>query len=176
MGFHKKMVVIRLTSSLAKKMNLKLAEAQIQSTSKLGDWYASDFRLGSKHLILCTSSIGRWPIVISAAPYKNFHERLIAELKPSLLGLGISEKIIDEELTHFNEIHYGKNVDKALVGTMVESIKTCEHYYYHNPEVITNLREISKNLAHIPHMSKVKGWPEDMTRDALNKQLLKLIK
>jgi hypothetical protein len=59
---------------------------------------------------------------------------------------------------------------------MVESIKTCEHYYYHNPKVVFDLREISKNLAHIPHMSKVKGWPEDMTRDALIKPSLSLIK
>jgi len=160
-------VVIRLTSSLAKKMSLNLTETQEQSTSKLGDWYASDFRLGSKHLILCTSSIGRWPIVISAAPYKNFHERLISELKPSLKWLGISDDLIDKELTQFNEIQYGKNKDRSLVGTMVDSIKSCEHYFYNDPEIGSDLIEISKRLAHIPHMSKVKGWPEDMTREAL---------
>ncbi len=156
-------------------MNLKLSESHVQSSSKLGDWYATGFRLGSKQLILCTSSIGRWPILINAAPYKNFHERLISELKPSLLKLGVPEDAIDDELKQFDEIHYATNSDRSLVGQMVDSVKMCKFYYERNGENLTNLQWMSEKLAHVPHMSQVKGWPEDMTREAFKKPSLKLV-
>lgn len=169
------MVLFRLTLSLAKKMKLKLSDSKTHSTSKLGDWFATDFRLGSKHLILCTSSIGRWPILIDAAPYKNFHERLISELRPSLLKLGVTEEDIAEELKHFDEIHYAKNIDRSMVGQMVDSVKTCKFYYERSGENLINLQWMSEKLAHVPHMSQVKGWPEDMTREAFMKPSLKLV-
>lgn len=123
------MITLRITSSLAKKLKIKLGHAKSESTSKLGDWYAMDFRLGSNHYILCTSDKARLSIVLDAAPYMNFFERLVSELPIVLRSIGIPGVLIKDEIEQFSSIYYAKTVDRSVRGTMVEAVKALKYYF-----------------------------------------------
>lgn len=156
------MIILRLTLSLAKKMNLKLSESQTQSTSKLGDWYASDFRLGPRQFILCTSVKSRFPIVLEAAPYKTFPERLVAELRIALMALGLSQVQVEQELFHFSEIQFAKTKDRSVVGTIVDSIKSLEFMYEAGRINTEDRKWMNGYLARTPHV-KLNSDPNEMT-------------
>lgn len=156
------MIVLRLTSSLAKRMSIKLSETQEHSTSKLGDWYAVDFHLGTRQFILCTSEKGRLPIVIEGAPYKKFTERLVSDLRYVLAELGISQDQIDEELSHFSKTHFAKTKDRSVVGTMVDSVKGLEFMFEIGRLDPDNRKQMHSYLAQTPHV-KLNSYPEEMT-------------
>lgn len=156
------MIVFRLTSSLAKKMSLRLSEPQAESTSQLGDWYATDFRLGPRKFILCTSQNGRFPLVIEAAPYKKFPDRLVRELKISLNELGVSQAIVETEISNFDKLQFAKTIDRSVVGTMVDSIKNLgfmNDIGQINPD---DRKWMNNYLARTPHV-KLNSYPTEMT-------------
>lgn len=167
----KEMITFRLTKSLAKKLNLKLKDSLYQSTSKFGDWYATDFRLGHRQFILCTSEKGRFPIVVEAAPYKNFHERLVYSLKLALTSLGVSQAQIETELMQFNEYQYAKTSDRSVTGTMVDSIKQLEAFYSYKAMNLDNCQVMSEYLSKVPHLA-LKSFPDQMTLELFQKPLL----
>ena len=70
------MIIIRPTASLAKRMRVKLLGNDVTSTAQLGDWYANDIVLNRKQFTLCASSTSRLAVILDAAPYATFPDRL----------------------------------------------------------------------------------------------------
>jgi len=58
------MVVLRPTARLALKLRMRLAEFNHQSTTRLGDWYATDLNLGRRRLVICVSELSRLAVVL----------------------------------------------------------------------------------------------------------------
>lgn len=122
------MIIIRPTSTLAKKLKVKLGEDKLASSAQLGDWYAKDFRLGRKHFIMCVSSTTRLGVVLSAAPYQSFNKRLKDGVSHLLKHFKINDKEIQEELDQMDSISWGKTINRSILGTLVDYVKSLEYY------------------------------------------------
>jgi hypothetical protein len=122
------MIIIRPTSTLAKKLKVRLGEDKLASSARLGDWYAKDFRLGRKHFIMCVSSTTRLGLVLPAAPYQSFHERLKDGVSHLLKHFKINDKEIQKELDQMASISWGKTINRSKLGTLVDYVKSLEYY------------------------------------------------
>lgn len=114
------MVIIRPTASLAKRMRVKLAPTDVESTTRLGDWYAMDIVLSKKQFVLCVSSTSRLSVVLEAAPYASFPKRLPAALSAVLRSIGVSESDSTDEINRMSDVVLAKTVDRSIIGSMNE--------------------------------------------------------
>ncbi len=65
------MLIIRATSSLAKKIKVS-ASTTIQGNAPfISEWYAKDFRFERANLVLYVNAKTFLPVVVKAAPYKE---------------------------------------------------------------------------------------------------------
>lgn len=112
-------IIIRPTASLAKRMGIKLLPSEARSSGKLGDWYANDIVLGRKRYILCVSEYARLSLLLKAAPYANWPERLAPALKALLLKIGVPEKTVEAEIATM-ESHYmiAKTNSRSVLGSI----------------------------------------------------------
>lgn len=112
------MIVIRPTASLAKRMKLKLTSTDQKSESQLGDWYAVDFILSRRQFILCVSSLPRLAVVMEAAPYATFPERLCDAVTEVLKSIGVSEGNVQAERIKMDRFTIAKTENKSILGTL----------------------------------------------------------
>jgi hypothetical protein len=159
------MVLIRLTASLVKKSKLKVSEPTQSSENSLGEWYAHDFRLGSSHFILCVCAKTRIGIVIPAAPYQKFAQRLKPELAKLLREIGINESVIEAELKKMEGCAFGKTQDRSVLGTVSENIKHLQFLQDDHRFDGPNYFSMTKYVTNIP-CSALRDFPIDLTFDA----------
>jgi len=117
------MIVVRPTQSLAKRMGTKLNPELSKSMTVLGDWYAQDVVLNRKQFIFCMSERGRLPILISAAPYANFPERLSDAVGEMLLVLGVPKETAHKEWLAMQEFVLGKTDNRSVMGTIKQFLE-----------------------------------------------------
>ena len=115
------MIIVRPVADLAKRMKLKLTQSEQTSTNLLGDWYAIDIMLNRKHYVLCMSEKARLAIVLNAAPYASFHQRLQENLKLLLKEIGITPDKINAELAEMEQIILAKTTNRSILGSMNEA-------------------------------------------------------
>src|SRR5207245_1147260 len=100
-------------------MGIKLGTQEAgMSSNLLGDWYACDVVINRGQFILCTSEKARLSVVLAAAPYATFPDRLPAALSPILSALGIPQSQINRELSEMREIRLAKALNRSLTGTL----------------------------------------------------------
>jgi hypothetical protein len=114
------MVVIRPTGDLAKRMKVKLIARDEQSSTLLGDWYALDLVLAQRQYVLCVSENGRLPMLLNAAPYSTFPERLPNALADVLPRLGIPSDKIKDEVFRMADSVLAKTANRSVLGSMNE--------------------------------------------------------
>lgn len=93
---------------------------EIVSTTRLGDWTATDIILSRKQYVLCACDNSRLAIILKGAPYHTVAERLPAELGALLASMGISKEMIAHETSRMETIHYAKTVNRSILGTLNE--------------------------------------------------------
>jgi hypothetical protein len=114
------MVIFRPTSSLAAKMGLKIAATPLRSETRLGDWYAKDIRLGTRHMVLCVNELSRLAVVMDGAPYASIPERFPAAVRQLLEAIVPSTKEIGLELAAMQTISIAKTSSRSVLGSMNE--------------------------------------------------------
>lgn len=114
------MIVIRPTGDLAKRMKIKLTATNERSSTLLGDWYALDLVLDRQQYILCLSENGRLPLVLKAAPYANFPERLPSAVTDLLIGIGVPHEKAQQEVAKMDTAILAKTVNRSVLGSLNE--------------------------------------------------------
>ena len=114
------MVIIRPTGDLAKRMKVKLAQTGERSSTLLGDWYARDLVLDRQQYILCVSEHGRLPVILSAAPYANFPDRLVDALPIVLQKIEVPVKKAEVEVAKMDRVVLAKTASRSILGSMNE--------------------------------------------------------
>jgi hypothetical protein len=112
------MVVIRPTADLAKRMGTKLSAINKVSNNLLGDWYAIDIVLDHKQYILCVCENGRLPVVLKAAPYASFSDRLPFALSQVLQLINIPSEKRTEEINLTKDYVLAKTMNRSVLGSM----------------------------------------------------------
>ena len=112
------MVTLRLTHKLQKLLDIDLTEQLRPTTSKLGDWYANLVPTYSGDLIVL---VNEKTLLSVAIPIWEFdHLLLWFRLRiGNLLGMiGIQSKVIENELSHYDHIQFGKTRSRSVLGSM----------------------------------------------------------
>lgn len=112
------MIIIRPTASLAKRMKIKLKPSELKSDTSLGDWFALDFVLSRKQFIMCVSQKSRLAVVMDAAPYATFPDRIQDAICEFLKVIGVTDANIDSERLKMSPTILAKTDDKSILGTM----------------------------------------------------------
>jgi len=112
------MVTLRLTHKLQKLLDIDLTEQLEPTTSRLGDWYANLVPTYSGDLIIFLNEKTLLSVAIPIWESDNllslFRLRVV-----NLLGMiGIQPKVIENELSHYDHIQFGKTRSRSVLGSM----------------------------------------------------------
>jgi len=140
--------------------------ATTETTTALGDWYATLVYARPKHLVLCVSERSRLAVVLHAAPLSTLVPRFVPALDEVLQALGVSEAAIGREEREMAPIHLGPTQSRSILGTMNEYVKMLEYKEYDEADAGSPL-QISLSLSRI--LWSPLGWryPEEVTRELL---------
>ncbi|MBK8202501.1 MAG: hypothetical protein IPK68_09385 [Bdellovibrionales bacterium] len=154
------MIIIRPTSSLAKRMKVKIQSTDLKSTTKLADWYALDLVLDRKQFILCVSSISRLAVIMDAAPYATFPRRLCDAVTEVLRVIGVDESSIQEERVQMDEIQLAKTENKSILGSMNEYRFQLEAWNQMGRMNLSDTLEMSMYLSKMISLVLPDGYPQ----------------
>lgn len=112
------MVTLRLTHKVQKLLQIDLTQQLQSTTSRLGDWYANFVLTHSGDLIVFVNEKTLLSVAIPIWESDNF--LLLFPLRVgNLLGIiGIKPKAIEDELSHFDHIQFGKTRSRSVLGSM----------------------------------------------------------
>lgn len=171
------MVVIRPTKDLANRMKVRLATSQPDegaqpSTNRLGDWYATDLVIARRQFILAISSTSRLSVVLDAAPYLSFPQRLPDAVSEVLLAIGAAPDRVSAERGRMREFRIAKTCDRSLLGSLKEAkfqiTAWADHplYPYRRGAGLLPL-SMSLYLSEVPSLVLPETFPKDAALMAL---------
>lgn len=145
------MLILRATKKLRDKIGGVPAGPGDQSTAVLGDWYANLLAWRRPHVILVNART-LVPVITPLAPAKGLTVRLPDVIADALLALGVAREFVDAERERMGEVRIAPTVDRSVVGSMNDFAFLADHRRHQavNDFDDLNLRELSKNLAHVP--------------------------
>ena len=155
------MIIIRPTASLAKRMKVKLDGNDETSTTRMGDWYANDIVLNRKQFILCASSTSRLAVILDAAPYVTFPDRLSDAVTGVLRAIGVDESKIQEERIHMNGFKIAKTANKSILGSLNEYKFQLEAFSQMGRLNFNDTLEMSLSLSKMISLVIPEGYPKD---------------
>jgi len=144
-------VLIYPTAKLAAKLGAQPTSFDFKSSTKLGGWYASNFTVGNTQLILGVCENSRLGVVIAAAPYASFPERLVAEVGLVLNALGAHPEAVVHEVQAMGTLLLAKHHNRSVLGTLSEYIFQIQVWHDLNSLPLKNLASVSLMLSEIPH-------------------------
>lgn len=112
------MVTLRLTQKLRKVLDIDLTEQPAQATSKLGDWYANLVPTHAGDLIVFVNEKTLLSVAIPIWESDNLLSLLRLRIANLLGMLGIQSKAIENELSHYDYIQFGKTRSRNILGSM----------------------------------------------------------
>ena len=112
------MFLFRPSAKLAKRMGVRLAEDDEDSTTALGDWYSTGAVIGRRQLVLCVSENSRLSVVLDAAPYATIPDRLHLSLQSVLRAIGIPRELAEREVNAMREYRVAKASNRSVISTM----------------------------------------------------------
>ncbi len=155
------MLIIRPTASLAKRMKEKLENLDETSTTRMGDWYANDIVLNRKQFILCASSASRLAVILDAAPYVTFPNRLPDAVSGILKAIGVQEDKIKEERAQMDEFKLAKTANKSILGSLNEYKFQLEAYAHMNRLNFDDTLQMSLTLSKMISLVIPEGYAKD---------------
>ncbi len=101
-----------------------------QSTTVLGDWYATAW-FWKPQLALLVNERTLLPVVMPLAPAASLAELFPAALAQVLLALDIGQDFVKSELEKMGQVAYCKTVNRSVVGIMNQFTYHAEGYRDH---------------------------------------------
>ncbi len=167
------MLIIRPTASLAKRMKVKLEPSFVESTNTLGDWYAVDLVLNRKQFVLAVNSKSRLGLVLAAAPYVSFPERLLQRLQEVLNSYEVPKEKVETEIHSMNEFVLAKTLDKSILGSMNDYRKNLEYMASYGKLDVSDLLRLSLKISATPSLVMPGTWPQEVTLELFGQAPLK---
>lgn len=159
------MVVLRCTQKLLARLNRPVAVAPIASTTRLGDWYGNELRLGRQLLLLFVSGRTRLAVLVPALKSRRLPTVLADAVSDRLAALGVSAAHIEQERRRMSEVVFAGTDDRSVLGTMNDYAFMAREIHAQGgaPEPLEELMEF---LARTPILALEGVRPVDMVREA----------
>ena len=165
---------LRCTSRLRKRLGPSPSTSSLDSTTRLGDWYANLIHIGRRQLVLSVSERTFLPVVVPAAPIASLVPRLRLGLAEVLGALGIAKADIAKEDAAMADVAYGKTASRQVTGIMVDFAKALPFYLDGTPSLLS----VSLRLAETPctPLYNASMSPDDTTVAIFGARALRLVR
>jgi hypothetical protein len=112
------MVVLRCTQKLAKRIGVVPAREAPASSTRLGDWYGTEVRVGRKVFALFISEHDRVPVVLEAGDLRRLPASLTERLRTVLTALGVEPHAVADECAEMGDAVFAPTQSRSLLGTL----------------------------------------------------------
>ena len=112
------MVVLRCTQKLLARLRQADNLADVESTTRLGDWYGNILRIGRRQHLLFISERSRLPVVLPITESKRLGTVFPDAVCERLAIVGIAAADIADERMRTSELAFGRTRNRSLLGTL----------------------------------------------------------
>jgi hypothetical protein len=112
------MVVLRCTQRLLVRLKQVGDLPDVESTTRLGDWYGNILRIGRRQHLLFISERSRLAVVIPIREGKRLAEVFPDAVCEVLGHVGVAAADIADERSRMSEIAFGRTRNRSLLGTL----------------------------------------------------------
>ncbi len=116
------MLVLRCTKKLLTRLHAGPAAPGIESTTVLGDWYATIHLMRPAHLILLVNERSRLSVVLPARELSTLLRRIPDAAAQVLLDIGVGARAVAQERSAMSPIVLAQTQSRSVLGTMNEFI------------------------------------------------------
>lgn len=116
------MLTLRCTHRVREKLGLVPSNADLEPTTRLGDWYA-DWVPRRRPLVLLMSERTRLAVVVPAAPRATFVERWVVATGRLLERLEVPATAIETELLDMREPAIGATPSRPMLECLAEATR-----------------------------------------------------
>jgi len=112
------MITFRCTKKLRKYLGIVTTENAQPPSAALGDWYVNLIHTFAGDLIIFVSEKSLLTVVIPSWESDHLVSLFRIRVANLLLMIGIPPKIIDREVSHLNQVQFGKTASRSVLGSM----------------------------------------------------------
>jgi hypothetical protein len=112
------MITLRCTKKLQKFLEIDYADILKPASATLGDWYANLIPTFAGDLIIFVNEKSLLSVAIPIWESKNLFPVFRIRVANLLGMIGIYSKVIEKEISHFDQIQFGKTVNRSVLGSM----------------------------------------------------------
>src|SRR5436190_7171423 len=112
------MVVLRCTRKLLVRLKRTDVSVDVESSTRLGDWYGNILRIGRRQHLLFISERSRLPVVIPIRELKRLGTVFPDAVFERLSLVGIAARDIADEGMRMSELAFGRTRNRSLLGTL----------------------------------------------------------
>jgi hypothetical protein len=159
------MVVLRCTQKLLARLKRPAVVPQGVSSTRLGDWYGNELRLGRQQLLLFVSGRTRLAVIVPARDARRLSTVLADAVSDRLAAIGVSAGHIDQERRQMSEVVFARTDNRSVLGTMNDYAFMAKAIHARGgaPETLEALMHF---LARTPILPLDGARPVDLVRDA----------
>ncbi len=155
------MMVLRPTAKLLARMGMKIEPQPSESTTRLGDWFATLLQVRSGRFVLAIAGTTLLPVVVSGRELGTLASRLALAVGQVLTALSVAPEAVERECAAMADVRIAATDDRSTVGVMTDLLHLLRFELQHDPRA-TPL-ELSLKLADTPIVAR-KGFPDRDTR------------
>lgn len=160
------MVVLRCTQKLLERLKPPTLVPHGVSSTRLGDWYGNELRLGRQQHWLFVSGRTRLAVIVPARDARQLPTALAGAVRDRLAAIGVSAGHIGEELRQMSEVVFARTDSRSVLGTMNDYAFMAQDIRAQG-EAPETLEELMQFLADTPIVALGGTRPVDLVRDAL---------
>jgi hypothetical protein len=89
-----------------------------QSTTALGDWYATILRMRRATFVLAIAEKTFLPIVVSGRELRSFPQRMTETMVELLRNLGVAADVVDRERVEMSDVRFARTNSRSHLGVL----------------------------------------------------------
>jgi len=140
------MLIVRGTKKLRDRVKGPLVEAADESTTELGDWFATAL-LWRPQVALLVNERTLLPLFVPLAPAASLLDRVPLAIESILRRHGVDETFVAREMAAMDHVVLTPTNDRSVVGVMNEFAFHAEHHWR---DGLQNLVALSLRMADLP--------------------------
>jgi hypothetical protein len=140
-------LIVRATQKLLQRVGPPTLHDSEQSTSLLGEWYATAL-FWRPQVALLVNETTLLPALMPLAPAATLSTRIAEQIAVVLAAHGTPPTVVDEELQQMRPCRFARTANRSVVGIMTEFTHLAEVYRDSNPDF--DLLDLALRLATTP--------------------------
>jgi hypothetical protein len=142
-------VIVRATRRLLHRLSpTAVADEVTESTTLLGDWYATLLPWQPRQVALLVSETTLLPVLMPLAPAATLLDRFPDHLAGVLRAHRVHEDVVTDEQTGTTEYRLAPTANRSVVGSMNEFTYLADAHRHGHPDL--DLLELSLQLSTVP--------------------------